>query len=169
MENITNNHSLDYTALLADLEEKLANIEAERLAIEAKENALKESISSFKRLIAVESGEAVLVRRDDVVVPKRAFKGMVMIEAIEKYIRMAKTGRTAKQIVEGLRQGNLDTKSQHLSANVRTALKRQGPSRGIVRRSGMYWLAEWPYTPKEQGSDKQEETASTAQAADAQQ
>lgn len=150
MKNSGNNLDSGYAMVLANLEEKLANIEAERLAVEAKANALRESIASFKKLIAVESGEVVFSQSDDVIVPKRAFKGMGTIDAIEKYLRIAKTGRTARQIADGLREGGLETTSQHLTSNVRTSLKRIGKSRGFVQRGNSWWLAEWPHTPKEQ-------------------
>lgn len=158
MKNSGNNVDSGYTMVLANLEEKLANIEADRLAIEAKEKALRESIASFKKLIAVESGEVVFSQSDDVIVPKRAFKGMGMIDAVEKYLRMAKTGRTVRQIADGLREGGLETKSKHFTSTIRTSLKRIGQSHGIIHRGNSWWLAEWPHTPKEQEVNEEDES-----------
>lgn len=154
--NGTQLDTINHRAYLASLEEKLANIESERLAIEATESVLKRSIASTRELIALESGEVVFSKPDDVIIPKRVFKGMLVMDAIGKYLRMAKTGRTAKEIGDALKQGGFDTKSQFFNANVRTALKRQGESRGIVKRGSTYWLAEWPHAPKESEADKTE-------------
>ncbi len=158
MENSDNHQDvIDHGPYLASLEEKLANVEADRLALEAREAALRRSIASIRELVALESGAVTFAPSDDVIIPKRHFKGLPLIDAIEKYIRMNKTGRTARQVADALRQGGVDSKSKFFVANVRTALKRQGSSHGIVRRGNTYWLAEWPNTPKEQEADKHEE------------
>lgn len=156
MENNTPQEGIDHRPYLASLEEKLANIESERLALEAKESVLRKSIASIRELIALESGEAVFFKPDDVIIPKRAFKGMLVLDAVGKYLRMGKTGRTAKELGDALKQGGFDTKSRFFNANVRTALKRQGEAHGIVKRGNRYWLAEWPHTPKETEADRQE-------------
>ena len=155
MDN-NNNHqeSIDHQPYLASLEEKLANIESERLTLEAKESALKKSIASIRELIQLESGEVFSFKPDDVVIPKRAFKGMLVLDAVGKYLRMGKIGRTAKELGDALKQGGFETKSKFFNANVRTALKRQGEAYGIVKRGNQYWLAEWPNTPKETEADK---------------
>lgn len=154
MENTANHQDIiDHSPYLASLEEKLANIEAEKLAIEAKEAALRRSIASIRELIALESGELVPSRSDGIIIPKRAFKGLPMIDALEKCLKMVKTGRTVRQLADYLKEGGFSSVSKFFVSNVRSALKRQGPVRGIVRRGNEYWLAEWPYTPKEQESD----------------
>src|SRR5262245_6090061 len=113
---------IDHRSYLASIEEKLANIEAERLALEAREAVLRKSIQSIRELIALESGEVVFSRSDDVIVPKRAFQRMVVIDAIVKFFGMAKTGQTARQVADGLKQGGIDSKSKFFVSNVRTAL-----------------------------------------------
>lgn len=145
---MTTEQPLDYQVFLTDLEDKLANIESERLALEAKEAALKSSIASVKRFMALESGEATPPTSDQIIVPKRAFKGMIMIDAMKKYLTMAKTGQTVAQFVDALKQGGFETASKFMKDNVRTALRRHGPGRGVVQRGNLFWLEEWPYTPR---------------------
>lgn len=155
MENNGNNaDTIDHQPYLASLEEKLANIESERLTLEAKEAVLRKSIASIRELIQLESGEVFSFKPDDVIIPKRAFKGMLVLDAVGKYLRMGKTGRTAKELGDALKQGGFETKSKFFNANVRTALKRQGKEHGIVKRGNQYWLAEWPHTPKETEADR---------------
>ena len=141
MENSTN---IDYAPFLASLEEKLANIEAERIAIEARESALKESIASFRKLIMVESGEIVHTNSDNIIIPKRAFKGLTVFSASLKYLKIAKQWSTVRQIVDGLMEGGIESKSKFLPANVRTELKRQGDQSGIIQVGNLWGLKEWP-------------------------
>ena len=106
--NPTTQDTLNYLPYLASLEEKLANVEAERLALEAKEDALKRSIAAIRDVIALESGKVIFSRSEDVIVPKRAFKGMSIMDAINKFYTMAKTGQTARQVAEALKEGGID-------------------------------------------------------------
>jgi hypothetical protein len=144
-----NETEVEYNAVIADLEERLANIESEKHAIEAKEATLRTLIASHRKLQALESGDSPPPSTNEVVVPKRAFKNSkTMIAACKKYLSIAETGQTTRQISDGLLKGGFPTKSRFLTANVRTALHRQGSVNGIVAAKGLWWLAEWSYTPQ---------------------
>jgi hypothetical protein len=140
--------TVNYDAVIMDLRQKLANIETERTALEAKEAALKSAIEQLKKFRALESGTSAPSAEEAVFVPKKAYKNCkTVISAIRKYLEIAQRGQGAPAIAEGLIKGGWQANSKHFKANVRTALYRYGDTHGVVHRKDMWWLEEWPYTP----------------------
>jgi len=95
--------------------------------------------------------DELVVQAHEPVIPKNAFKNITIIEGIKKYLRMAQTGRSTREIADAFAKGGMKkANDKYLLDTIRTALRRRGERNGIVKVEDRWWLAEWPHTPKAQ-------------------
>ena len=132
--------SIDYTPTIADLERKKAEIERTiahlrqlmamgSLAQDGEGGAVSSTVSSFM------GGE----------VPTGAFLGKSIIEATKLYLEIVKKKQTAKEIMDGLIKGGMESNSKSFLKTVHAALTRarQSPNPPFVK-VGMQWgLTPW--------------------------
>lgn len=132
---------IDYSAVLADLETKRAELDA---AIAAVKRILGHTdVSSpalafgmAKAQIAVEVADSL---RDD------SFFGLSLVDAVKKYLRMSKRKKSTKDIVDALEQGGFTHTSKNFYGTVFTALSRDSEKAGseLVKVGKEWGIAEW--------------------------
>ncbi|HYC54184.1 MAG TPA: hypothetical protein VEL28_04525 [Candidatus Binatia bacterium] len=129
--------TIDYHAVLADLEEKRARLDAAIAAIKM--------IASGVAGAAPEgspNGTATTGRISPTSIPEDAFFGMSGADAVAKLLGIMKKPQSTPQICEALKAGGYTTASRNFTTTVHTAIKRQEPERFV--RVGKTWgLAEW--------------------------
>jgi len=126
--------SIDYEAVLADLRDKRAKLDA---AIAGIEQFLLGRPSSSAEAGAEAPSQARLPEQ----IESDSFFNLSTTEAIKKYLRMVKKPKPAKVIHDALLEGGFITTAKNFYSNVYTAMKR---SRDFMNVGGGNWgLAEW--------------------------
>jgi len=116
----------DYAAVLADLKERRAQLDAAIAAIEVIIGGP-----------SVPSGSSEPLRPD-------SFFNMTAIEAATKYLAMKKAPQTPTEIAEALETGGFTHSSKNLANTLYTALQRSYEGSGEVIKVGRKWgLVEW--------------------------
>lgn len=147
----------DQKAQLAYYEQQLANIEAKRAAllarIDAERVALQKLIDGHRELIALGADSDIAspaprsTGSDGLHISKNTFRGMKALKAVRKYLAMTNTGQAISPICDALVEGGMK-KTKFFKDSVRSTLRRYGQKEGILNVEGLWWLEEWPHTPK---------------------
>jgi hypothetical protein len=100
-------------------------------------------------------------------IPRNAFTGTSLPDAIKGYLRMVNKRQTPKQIHDGIVRGGFHTRAKKLYANVYTTLLRleQGSSKDIVKIENEWGLGEW-YPSMRKVGGKMERGSDTESPAD---
>lgn len=128
---------IDYAAVLADLEAKIASLQSAATAIRQVMNlGADQGIAS-----------AVAERKDQPTeVSFDSFFGMSVPDAIRKFLNMMKRPQTMSDIARALQQGGLPTTSSNLMGVVGPTLSRMRGAGDVVPIQGRWALADW-YPP----------------------
>lgn len=133
---------VDYTAILNDLE--------------AKKNALEQTIASFRQAMA--AGALGQISEGGTVpsmyvsssfgggeVPTGAFLGKSIPEAAKLYLEIVKKKQTTKEIMDALKKGGMESTAKSLLKTVHAALTRarQAPNPSIVKVGTQWGLTGW--------------------------
>jgi hypothetical protein len=133
--------SIDYIATLADMEAKRASLDQAIVA-------LRQAITMGALAQVGEGGGVPSMGTPSFAggeVPTGAFLGKSIIEAAKLYLEIVKKKQTAKEIMDGLVKGGMETNSRSFLKTVHAALTRarQAPNPPLVK-VGMQWgLAGW--------------------------
>ena len=124
------NKTVDYDAVLVDLE--------------AKRDELDAAISAIKRLVAggaatngarrTSAAGVVDIRKDD-------FFGLSAVDAAKKYLHMCKTSQSTKAIAIAIQKGGFHTAAKNVYSNVYTSLSRG--EHFVKVGKGLWGLKEW--------------------------
>jgi len=136
--------TIDYAAILADLEAKKAALEnaiislRSAIALGAAGQAgdiVAGAVPSMGGVSSIHNGE----------VPAGAFLGKSIPDAAKLYLEIVKKKQTTKEIADGLRRGGIESASQNFQQIVHSILDRARKSgSGIVKLEKSTWgLAEW--------------------------
>jgi hypothetical protein len=131
------NETLDYTAILADLEAKKAALEQAIMSVRAAMGAA--SGGDFSASMgggSIHNGE----------VPAGAFFGKSIPEAAKLYLQIVKRKQNSKEIAEGLKQGGMESTSKNFVNIVHSGIDRasKNPTTGILKLGKALWgLTEW--------------------------
>lgn len=126
---------IDYKAVLADMEEKRAALDA--------------AIENMKRWLGIAGTPAVVAGRalgNGGEIPSDAFFAMSIPDAIAKYLRMVRGKKATNDIVDALEKGGITHSSKNFRNTVSTALYREDAKADaeIVRvAEGEWGLTEW--------------------------
>ncbi len=128
----------DYQAVLKDLEEKRAQIEAAIMAIRAfllgeKVEGIPPSASNGGSTLNTGTGEMT----------SDAFFGMAVNDAIKKYLRIRKRPQGVTEIMKALQEGGITTMSKNFYTTVYTALDRGEGEDFVKVKRGQWGLTEW--------------------------
>lgn len=152
------NGTVDYVAVLADLEAKRSQIDAAIAGISVMLGQAAPPASIGAQGAAGNSGGATAEIQPD------SFFSLSIPDAAKKYLGMRKRTATTPEIVEALRRGGQQNAgSENYSITVGTVLNRAYTNgTGIVRVSrGTWGLAEWypnkPRKPASKSADSAEE------------
>ena len=130
---------IDYTVVLADLEERRAKLDEAISAIRQIIGAETESGSvSVPNALAATPGQAQTPS-------SHAFFGLPIGDAVTKYLKMVKQPTKAAAIARALRAGGLLNQSPNFAATVATTLRRDANMTQLPDKS--WGLAEW-FGPK---------------------
>lgn len=133
--------SIDYTPTIADLERKKAEIE--RTIAHLRQLMAMGNLAQTGEGVAVPSTVSSFMGGE---VPTGAFLGKSIIEAIKLYLEIVKKKQTAKQIMDGLLKGGMESsRPKSFLKTVHSALTRarQAPNPPFVK-VGMQWgLTSW--------------------------
>jgi len=94
------------------------------------------------------------------VIPADAFKGMGLVEAAEAFLRRNGEPATHRQLLDGLRNGGLESKLRNLDNSVRSAMQRLGKfkwykdSEGVYRWALQEWITQLPQAVPEATREK---------------
>jgi hypothetical protein len=134
--------NIDFTAILA-------NMEAKRGALDAAIASLRAAIASGA-LGAVSAGDLVGIPGAAVgitqggEIPNGAFLGKSVSEAIKLYLSIVKKKQKTRQIVEALKRGGIESKSDKFNNIVYNSLDRMRSVTGEIAKIGKEWgLKEW--------------------------
>jgi len=124
---------IDYTAVLADLEARRAALDAAIAGVRA---VLGQGSSAEVTTLSIPG-----IRKEG---PTRVtpgmFHGLSVSEAARRFLELKKAKQRMKDIVEGIREGGIESSAENFYSNVFTTLQR----RKDFIRLGKYWaLAEW--------------------------
>lgn len=134
--------SIDYSVLIADLEEKRAKLDAAIAAMRAAQAvgalgiSVGDSMTMADSVSVVASGE----------VPVGAFLGKSIPEAANLCLQIVKRKLTSREIAEYLKKGGIETASKTFPTLVHSILIRASRVHGspIVKLDRSYWaLASW--------------------------
>jgi len=159
--------SLDYTAILADLEAKKAALEAAIASVRAAMGAgllgqIGEGAAGLSSALAhsMSGGE----------VPDGAFLGKSIPEGAKLYLEIVKKKQTTREIADALQKGGMESTSKDFPGIVLAVLgrARKAPKSAIVKVGNQWGLATWypkgvgvvaPNAPKKRGKKKQQKIA----------
>lgn len=135
--------SLDYTAILNDLEAKKKAIEA---AIASLRSAL--SVGALGLTLAdasVGMQDAVGFSFSTGEVPDGAFLGKSIPEAVKLYLEIVKKKQTTRQIADALRKGGIESISSRFPTIIHATLNRvrKSPNSPIVKVGTLWGLSGW--------------------------
>ncbi|HEY2381799.1 MAG TPA: hypothetical protein VGK48_11530 [Terriglobia bacterium] len=160
----TEKPSIDYAAILADLEAKKVALEQSIIGIRA---GLKLGVLGAAGEISSNAAQVVdsggPVSGFPVDLPVGAFLGMNIPAAIKLYLSSARAKKTNREITQALEAGGLEANSK-LDALVNSAIFRMKSSGEILRFKEGWGLKEWApagfrpavaETPKKKGKKKQ--------------
>jgi hypothetical protein len=139
---------IDYKAVLADLELRYANITEQRRTLDAKEQALRASMSAVKRLVDIEFRDNEEIGPPTPFIPEGTLAGLGVVEAAYRYLTVVGTGQSNRELTDGLLRHGFETESKSPAETVRISLKQRGKPMGIFFAQGKWWLLEWPHAPK---------------------
>jgi hypothetical protein len=145
----------DYLTVLLDMEKRYVEVTREQKILEAKEQVLRISIASLKRLInlEVDSQQPMLKGVEEVQIAPDAFANLGVIEAAYKCLKTLGRPMSNRALTEALLDHGFQTESKTPNETIRTSLKQRGRPMGIVFSHGQWWLLEWPQTPPEGSQD----------------
>ncbi len=95
-------------------------------------------------------------------IPVDAFRGMKLVEAAEAFLLRFGQPATHKQVLDGLRDGGLDSQLKNLDNSLRSAMQRAGKFKWFKDADGTYhWaLLQWVHrSPREAGLQEPSEKA----------
>lgn len=134
--------NIDFTAILA-------NMEAKRGALDAAIASLRAAIVSGALLGAV-SGDLIgapvttVGITQNAEIPNGAFLGKTVSQAIKLYLSIVLKKQTTRQIVEALKRGGVESKSDKFGNIVYNNLTRMEKVTGEIAKVNQEWgLAEW--------------------------
>ena len=140
---------VDYEAVVADLEERLVSLETERTAI-------KSVLDGVRQLLRLDGrGEQTALPLKplatspekpppSVATSEESFADLPIAEAAEKYLRKVGHPQTNRELVNGLVQEGLKTKSPKIANVVRTTLRVKKEKHGTFTYIDHKWgLPEW--------------------------
>jgi hypothetical protein len=136
--------TIDYAAILADLEAKKAAIES--LIASFKTAAASGALVMGETPVGAgmpysATTQAISSIQD---IPNGAFHGKSITEASKIYLGMIKKKQTTREIAEALLRGGMETTSDRFQTNVHGILLRAGKEKHEIVRIGNAWgLAEW--------------------------
>lgn len=150
--------TIDYAAVLADLERKRDELDRAIAAIRPfagqGDTSTPPTGGGSGAPSPRKSGAMAQLRSDE-------FFGMKAPEAIQKYLAIAKGPRTVRDIVDALRSGGFITSAKDLYNNIYTALIRLEKDELVRKLPDSTWgLAEWyPALPKKRVSKAENDGA----------
>lgn len=134
--------TIDYAAVLADLEGR-------RAAIDAAIDAVRQIVASGGGPSNPKMPVGKLMSHADI--PQDAFFSMSVPDAVKKYLAMMKQPRGTKDIIDALEKGGLQHQSENFYTTVHSTLLRREKQKGDIIRFKRKWaIAEW-YSGKKQG------------------
>ena len=144
---------MDYQGILANLEEELAGVAAERDRLARREAALLKAIAGHRELISLNGGGSHFsgpLPPDEIDIPKNAFQRMEIVAAAVAYLRAVRKGQRNNQLLKALAQGGKHT----TAGTLRSVLKRNSikPESELVKNGELWELKEWFSAPKAQTS-----------------
>jgi hypothetical protein len=133
--------SVDYGALIADLETKKAAIEALISYVRIAQTGAFPIMGNIAQTgISISSNSPSTIQPGDV--PAGAFHGKSVPEAIKSYLDMVKKKQTIPEITAALKLGGIESISNKFGIIVRNALRRT-EGRDFLRSGHAWGLAEW--------------------------
>lgn len=129
--------TIDYNAVLADLEAKEAAIRTAKEAIRA--------VISVGADQGIGSGGGISVERKEQQAEVRfdSFFGMSMPDAITKFLEMSKRPQSVSEMTKALQDGGFPTTAKNLIASVGSTLTRMKLAGDVVSVSGKWGMAAW--------------------------
>lgn len=127
--------SIDYAAVLADMEEKYLALGAAIAGIK-RWQSLRGAEEGPQPAFSGRRPEAIEIRSD-------SFFGMSMPDAIRKYLSMMKQPRSVSDMTKGLQEGGLPTTAKNLINGVASTLSRMKSDGEVVQVQGKWGLKEW--------------------------
>lgn len=132
-----NQEQVDYSAVLTDLKERRAKLDATILAIEEMLGITGEAPSDLGQSSNTSKKNEGKIRSD-------SFFGMSVGDAARKYLEIVKAPKSAKEIMQALEDGGLTHTSKHFYGTVFTALVRREKNEGDITKVKSEWgLTEW--------------------------
>jgi Adenosine deaminase z-alpha domain len=132
--------SIDYGAIIADLEAKRAALDATLTAFRAAQalgalGQLGDASAASTLVPSVSGGE----------VPAGAFLGKSIPEAAKLYLAIVKRKQTSREIADALKNGGIESTAKNFYGNVHAILDRaRKAGSGIIKLGRSNWgLAEW--------------------------
>jgi hypothetical protein len=133
--------------VLAYLIPQLAELDAQREALESKRRIVadhiarvKESTAYYRAALAARNGNGAAA---PIRVPHDAFKGLNLLEAIKKYLRIAGTFQTTREIAKAVKEGGYESTSKNFTNTVRTSLDRAREKGEIISEDKKWGLLGW--------------------------
>jgi len=158
--------AVDYEAVLADLQDKRAKLDA---AIAAIEQYILGRPAPTTSTPPPETGsgeveEALAASVLEKAIQDDTFFSLSATEAARKYLMMTKRPAATGDMADALRHGGYLTTAKNFYSNLYTTLKR---SNDFVNVKGKWGLAEWyPNRPKNPRKDRDGETSGGGEADD---
>ncbi len=119
---------INYIAVLADLEERKAKLDA--------------AIEGIRAILGESSG--IPIKKASKEIESDSFFGISIVDATKKYLRMVKSKKSTTDIVTALEQGGITHTSKNFTTTVYSVLFREMNKTGEIVRVGQDWgLAEW--------------------------
>jgi hypothetical protein len=158
----------NYGPRLREQEENLAQIEQERQQLEAEILRMQMQLLQLAdeketclQLHALTKKAAKLPLTEDeqkylpagfgrvMSIPTDAFRGMKLVEGAEAFLLRFGQPATHRQVIDGLRDGGLDTQLKNLDNSLRSAMQRSGKFKWFKDEDEIYrWaLLEWVHRP----------------------
>lgn len=127
---------IDYEAVLADLK--------------ARRDALDQAIAGIEQVLGktagsgpIAAGNGIVPTAPQDVMPRSAFTGMKMPDAIKAYLRAVTRKQTPKQIADSLTQGGYHSTAKNLYAAVYTTLIRMEKNNDVGKFGNEWGLVDW--------------------------
>jgi hypothetical protein len=141
VEELCANNVSSLEEQLAMLRPQLADLDAKRVTLAQTITSLQETVANYRKLLGIGNGNGASA---SIKIPRNFFAGMSVIEAVKKYLRLVKMSQTNREIVEALKDGGFEAKSNRFVDTVRTLLTRNAEQRGdLVWKDKKWELAEW--------------------------
>lgn len=151
-------NQIDYEAVLADLERERDELDMfigyiKRKKLGQVEGAFNASAPGQNRPTVVPSAATPTNLTSD------AFFGLSLVDATKKYLAIAKSPKTSRQICDALLAGGFKTTSKDFNNTVFSVLSREDKQEGVIAKVNNTWgLAEW-YPGLKRVSTKQVRTS----------